>query len=207
MKTGKSIVLLFLIIISYSIFSVVNAQQKQTRPSDSSVETEKINENDVIARLADQRISFNKNPSKNNLPKAEYIINRSNFTIINFNGLDYYVKNNRLIGIKGLNLSDSVLNQITAKLVLLDSIQFNQTERLNNEYLNPSTDLQKAWYIDRQFMLTLKMLTSTVRDIAAFTKSENPALAIEANVAKMRLPNINKAVKKSDMQSLVSLSK
>jgi hypothetical protein len=207
MKIAKPIVLILLIITSSSAVSIVIAQQNQIKQSDIDGQIEKVNGNDMIERLADQRIAFNKNRSNNNLPEAEHIINRSNLTIINFNGLDYYVKNNRIIGIEGLNLSDSVLNQITGKLVLLDSIQFDQSERLNNEHMNPNTNIQKIWYMNRQLLLTLKMLTSTVRDIAAFTKNENPSLTVEANVAKMRLPNIDKAAKKSNMQSLLSLAK
>lgn len=207
MKTAKSIALTLLIIISSSTTSYILAQNKQIKQADICAEIEKVNGNEMIKRLADQRIAFNKNRSNHNLPKAEYIINRSNLTIINFNGLDYYVKNNRLTGIKGLNLSDSVMNQITAKLILLDGIQYEQSELLNNEHVNPNSNLQKIWYMDRQFMLTLKILSSTVRDIAALTKNENPSLTVETNVAKMRLPNIDKAAKKSNMQSLLSLSK
>jgi len=207
MKIAKLITLTFFAITSSSITSITLAQNKQLTKSAICVEAEKVDGNGLIERLADQHIAFNKHRTNDNLPKTAYIINRSNLTTINFNGLDYYVENNRLIGIKGLNLSDSVLNQITSKLVLLDSIQFEQSERLNNEYLNPNTNLQKIWYMNRQFMLTLKILSSTVRDIAAFTKSENPSFTVEANVAKMRLPNIDQIAKKSNMQSLLSLAK
>ncbi|MDQ0639899.1 hypothetical protein QF042_003464 [Pedobacter sp. W3I1] len=99
------------------------------------------------------------------------------------------------------------MTQITDKLVLLDSIQFNQSERSNIEHFSPNVDLQKIRNIDRQFMLTLKMLSSTVRDIASLAKNENPSLTVETSVAKMRLPNIDKTAEKLSMQSLVSLSK
>jgi hypothetical protein len=205
MKNAKSTALVFLLITSFSCLSIgVLAQNKQP---DILENIDRLNGNDVIKRLAAQRSAFKKNRSKNNPPKAEYIINRNNSTLISFNGLDYYVKNNRVIGIEGLNLSDGVLNQITDKLVLLDSIQFNQSERLNTEYFSPNVDLQKIRSIDRQFMLTLKMLSSTVRDIAALAKNKNPSLTVETNVAKMRLPNIDKAAEKSSMQSLVSSPK
>jgi hypothetical protein len=206
MKINQLIVLSFLSFSSLSI-DVLAQNVQAIKQSDLRGQIEKINGNDMIERLADQRISINKSPSVNNLPKAEHIFTRNNLTLISFNGLDYYVKDNRIIGIQGLNISDSVLDQITTKLVLLDSIQFDQSERLNNEYTDPDTDPQKIWYIDRQFKLTLKMLSSTVRDIAAFTKSENPSLAVETNVAKMRLPNIDKTATKSNMQSLMSLAK
>ncbi|ARS39181.1 hypothetical protein CA265_05640 [Sphingobacteriaceae bacterium GW460-11-11-14-LB5] len=208
MKSAKSTTLLFLLITSFSCLSVgVLAQNKQTKEADIFENTAHLNGNDMIERLAAQRSAFNKNRSKNSLPKAEYIINRTNLTLISFNGLDYFVKNNRVIGIQGLTLSDEVLNQITDKLVLLDSIQFNYSERSNTEHFNPNIDFQKIRNIDRQFLITLKMLSSTVRDIAALAKNENPSLTVETNIAKMRLPNIDQAAEKSSMQTLVSLSK
>jgi len=205
MKSAKSSALIFFLITSLSIHAL--AQNKQTKLADIFGNADRLNGNDMIERLAAQRSAFNKNRSKNSLPKAEYIINRNNSTLISFNGLNYYIKNNRVIGIQGLNLSDEVLNQITDKLVLLDSIQFNQSEWSNTEHFNPNVDFQKIRNIDRQFMLTLKILSSTVRDIAALTKSENPSLTVETSVAKMRLPNIDKGVEKSSIQSLVLLSK
>lgn len=200
MKNAKLSAQVLLLITSLSCLSIhVLAQNKPTKLAETSEHIERLNGNDMIERLVAQRSTFNKNRS-NSLPKAEYIINRNNLTLISFNGLDYYVKNNRVIGIQGLNLSDKVLNQITDKLVLLDSIQFNHSERSNTERFNPNVDFQKIRNIDRQFMLTLKMLSSTVRDIAALTKSENPSLTVETNIAKMRLPNIDKAVEKSNVQ-------
>jgi len=205
MKSAKSSALIFFLITSLSIHAL--AQNKQTKLADIFGNADRLNGNDMIERLAAQRSAFNKNRSKNSLPRAEYIINRNNSILISFNGLNYYIKNNRVIGIQGLNLSDEVLNQITDKLVLLDSIQFNQSEWSNTEHFNPNVDFQKIRNIDRQFMLTLKILSSTVRDIAALTKSENPSLTVETSVAKMRLPNIDKGVEKSSIQSLVLLSK
>ncbi|MFD2581453.1 hypothetical protein ACFSR6_03055 [Pedobacter vanadiisoli] len=201
MKIYKSFALVFLLITSLSCLSThVHAQNKQ-------IKVNRLNGNDLIKQLADQRNTFNKKHSNNSLPKAEYIINRNDLTLINFNGLDYYVKNNRVMGIEGVNLSDTVLSQITDKLVLLDSIQFNQSVRSNMEHLSPNIDFQKIRNIDRQFMLTLRMLSCTVRDIAALIKNSNPSLTVETQIAKMRLPNIDKAVEKLKMQPLVLLSK
>jgi len=150
----------------------------------------------MIERLASQRNEFNKNRKHANLPKAEYIINRNNLTIITFNGLDYYVKNNRVIGIQGLNLSDEALAQITEKLVLLDSVQYCYSEKSNVDFQN-----------ERLFLLSLKMLSTTTRDIAALAKTHNPSLNVENNVAKMRLPNVDKISGISTVQSLVQLNK
>jgi len=145
----------------------------------------------MIERLSEQ----NRNRRNGNLSQPEYIINRNNLTIITFNGLDYFVKNNRVIGIRGLDLSEEVLDQITAKLVLLDNVQFNYSERATTEYDN------------RLFLLSLKMFSSTTRDIAALAKAENPSLNVENNIAKMRLPNVDRALENQNTQTLVQLNK
>ncbi len=150
----------------------------------------------MIERLASQRNEFNKNRKNAKLPKAEYIINRNNLTIITFNGLDYYVKNNRVIGIQGLNLSDEALVQITEKLVLLDSVQYSYSEKSDVDFQN-----------ERLFLLSLKMLSTTTRDIAALAKTNNPSLNVENNIAKMRLPNVDKISGIITVQSLVQLNK
>lgn len=145
----------------------------------------------MIERLSEQ----NRNRRNGTLSQPEYIINRNNLTIITFNGLDYFVKNNRVIGIRGLDLSEEVLDQITAKLVLLDNVQYNYSERATTEYDN------------RLFLLSLKMFSSTTRDIAALAKAENPSLNVENNIAKMRLPNVDRALENQNTQTLVQLNK
>ena len=208
MKFIKPTALIFSLITSFSCLTIgALAQNKPTEPANISENIEKLDGNAIIKRLADQHNSYNKNLSNNNFPKEEYIINRKNLTLISFNGLDYYVKNNKVIAIQGLNLSDNVLNQITDKLVVLDSIQFNLCACSNAEHFNPNADLQKIRNIERKFMLTLKMLSSTVRDIATIAKKENQSLTIETSIAKMRLPNIDHTADKTNTQSLVSLSK
>ncbi len=181
------------------------AQQNKNGHAALFDNVDKVNGNDVIERLSELKAGLNKNIRNGNLPKAEYIINRSNLTIITFNGLDYYVKNNRVVGIQGLELSDEVLDQITEKLVLLDSVQYSYTERANSEYYKG--DVQKIRNINRLFQASLKILSSTTRDIAALTKTENPSLNVENNIAKMRLPNVDKAVENQATQTLVQLNK
>ena len=150
----------------------------------------------MIERLGTQRSKFIKNRKNGKLPKPEYFINRNNLTIITFNGLDYFVKNNQVIGIQGLELSEEVLSQITQKLVLLDSAQYSYSEKSETDFQN-----------ERLFLLSLKMLSTTTRDIAALTKTTNPSLNVENNVAKMRLPNVDKSLETSTAQSLVQLYK
>jgi hypothetical protein len=192
MKIARStsfVVLLTALISSSSI--QLMAQQNQNRQIALFENVDRINGNKMIERLSEQ----NRNRRNGNLSQPEYIINRNNLTIITFNGLDYFVKNNRVIGIRGLDLSEEVLDQITAKLVLLDNVQYNYSERATTEYDN------------RLFLLSLKMFSSTTRDIAALAKAENPSLNVENNIAKMRLPNVDRALENQNTQTLVQLNK
>ncbi|TCD10359.1 hypothetical protein EZ449_11115 [Pedobacter frigidisoli] len=179
----------------------------------ATVNFESINGDILIENLVNTRHEFNKNLTKynkvntTNLPKAEYIFNKENLTTFTFEGLDFLMKDNQVLGIKGLNLSNEVLAQITDKLIFLDRVQFYYAEKLNNEYLDPSDDVQTIKYTDRQFFLSLKILSTTLKDIAAFTKTANPSLAVAINVSKMREPNIDKSVGVQNIQSLVQLSK
>ncbi|WP_025142686.1 hypothetical protein [Pedobacter jeongneungensis] len=192
MKIAKStsFVLLLTALISSSSIQVM-AQQNQSKLATPIENVDKVNGNAVIERLSAQK----KSRKNGNASKAEYIINRNNLTIITFNGLEYFVKNNRVIGIQGLELSEEVLDQITDKLVLLDKVQHDYSERAATEYDN------------RLFLLSLKMLSSTTRDIAALAKAENPSLNVENNIAKMRLPNVDRALENQATQTLVQLNK
>jgi len=196
MKIAKPTLFLVLLIASISSTSIQVLAQNQSKQAAPFENIDRINGNDMIERLGTQRSKFIKNRKNGKLPKPEYFINRNNLTIITFNGLDYFVKNNQVIGIQGLELSEEVLSQITQKLVLLDSAQYSYSEKSETDFQN-----------ERLFLLSLKMLSTTTRDIAALTKTTNPSLNVENNVAKMRLPNVDKSLETSTAQSLVQLYK
>lgn len=174
--------------------------------------SDKLNGDALIDRLAAQRRAFNNSHSNSapqvaNLPNPEHIFDRTSLTTITFDGLDYYILNNRVIGIKGLTLSDEVLAQITDKLLLLDKVQYDYCEKANKEYLNANTNFQNIRNMDRWFFTTLKILNTTVNDIASFTKNENPSLSVATNISKMTQPNIDAWKGKQIDQALVQLEK
>jgi len=197
-----------------------NAQLKNLTPAKQMAKTgasmfevsNKLNGDALIERLAAQRRAFNNSRSNAatqlaNLPAAEHIFDRASLTTITFEGLDYFILNNRVIGIKGLALSDEVLAQITDKLMLLDKVQYDYTEKANNEYLSANTNFQNIRNMDRWFFTTLKILNTTVDDIASFTKDENPSLSVATNISKMTRPNIDASKEKQLDQALVQLEK
>lgn len=197
-----------------------NAQLKSLTPTKQMAKTgagmfevsNRLNGDALIERLATQRRTFNNSRSSSaaqlaNLPAAEHIFDRASLTTITFEGLDYFILNNRVIGIKGLELSDEVLAQITDKLMLLDKVQYDYAEKANNEYLSANTNFQHIRNMDRWFFTTLKILNTTVNDIASFTKNANPSLSVATNISKMTRPNIDASKEKQIDQALVQLEK
>ncbi|WP_316806552.1 hypothetical protein [Pedobacter agri] len=170
-----------------------------------------IDGNNLIEKLLNQRDAFTKSLNKSNevvaLPQAEYIIDRDHQTTIKFNGLDFIIRDNEVLAIKGLVLSKEVLAQITKKLVFLDRVQFYYAQKSNMTYLTPNADVQEVKFLDKQFISSLKIFNTTLRDIAALTKAENPSFSVETNISKMRQPNIDKTIEKQTLQSLVQLAK
>lgn len=172
----------------------------------------KLNGDALIERLAAKRRAFNNSrnnsaPQLANLPNPEHIFDRTSLTTITFDGLDYYILNNHVIGIKGLALSDEVLAQITDKLLLLDKVQYDYCEKANKEYLSTNTNFQNIRNMDRWFFTTLKILNTTVNDIASFTKNANPSLSVATNISKMTQPNIDAWKGKQLDEALVQLEK
>lgn len=215
MKKSLSFFLITLIICSLASISTITFAQtiRTVNYTIASSNSESINGDVLIENLVNNRNEFNRNFGRSNkselaaFPKAEYIFSKENLTTFKFEGLEFFVKDNQVLSIKGLNLSNEVLSQITDKLIFLDRVQFYYAEKSNNEYLNSTVDIQAIKYNDRQFFLSLKILSTTIKDIVAFTKSSNPSLAVAINLSKMREPNIDKSVGIQNIQSLVQLSK
>lgn len=212
MKSTLSLTLILCITTLFTNAQLKNLTQttQMAKPGASIFEvSNKVNGDNVIDRLIAQRREFNNSRSNsgavqlNKLPNPEYIFSRNGLTTITFDGLDYVISDNQVIGIKGLDLSKEVLAQITDKLLLLDKVQFDYCEKSNQEYLNANPDFQNIRNIDRWFFTSLKILNTTVNDIASFAKKPNPSVSLTANVAKMTRPNIDKQLD----QSLVQLTK
>ncbi|AZI27602.1 hypothetical protein EA772_20475 [Pedobacter sp. G11] len=201
--------------VAISILSVslntFGQQFRNVNHTSSAEVTTKINGNSLIENLLTQRDAFTKSLNKSNevvaLPQAQYIFDRDQQTTITFNGLDFVIRDNEVLAIKGLNLSKEVLTQITEKLVFLDRVQFYYAQKSNLTYLNPNADVQEVKFLDKQFISSLKIFNTTVKDIAALAKTENPSFSVETNISKMRQPNIDKAIEKQTLQSLVQLAK
>jgi len=211
--TSFTLVLCFITLFTNAQYKSLTQIKQMAKTSANVLEvSNKLNGDALIDRLAAQRRAFNNSrsnlaPFPANLPSPEHIFDRASLTTITFEGLDYYILNNRVIGIKGLELSDEVLAQITDKLLLLDKVQYDYCEKANKEYLSTNTNLQNIRNMDRWFFTTLKILTTTVNDIASFTKNENPSLSVAANISKMTQPNIDAWKGKQSDKALVQLEK
>lgn len=170
---------------------------------------EHVNGNELIKKMIAEKREFNKNRySKNakpaNLSAPQYILNRSIPTIISFNGLDYLVQHNCILAVKGLNLSDDALMQMTEKLLALDQVQFGYAEKINLAYNGGNH--QKIRNLDKWYLLTLRIISTTVNDFAKLAKKYDSA-AFAQNLVKMTVPNIDAISTPSITESMAGLAK
>ncbi|MFW0714353.1 hypothetical protein [Pedobacter sp. N23S346] len=170
-----------------------------------------IDGNNLIKKMISAKHEFNKKRKSetvllSELSAPQHILNRNKPTIITFNGLDYLIQNNCVLAVKGLNLSDDVLAQITEKLSFLDQVQFDYNERINMAYVNEENNVQYIRNLDKWYLLTLRILSTTVNDIAALTKKHD-ASSLAANLIKMPVPNLNAISSPAMAQSTVRLAK
>jgi len=157
---------------------------------------EKLDGDQLIETLILQRFNFNKALIKNGFdpkketPKAISIINSSSASIISFSGFDYLVKQNKVIGINGIQLSSSALATITDKIVKLDQMQQYCCIQANLAYKQENRDLNTVKTLDRQYFAALKAFRSVTSNIADLANKSNPSLAIVTAVAQIKMPDV-----------------
>lgn len=154
----------------------------------------------VIESLRDARYKFNKELIKskvlklNMLPKSEYIFHKPGEHTILFDGVNFVIKENNVVSINGISASKEILSIISEKLLILDSLQYFYSEKSNEKYLNPNRNLAVIYNADRQFFATLRILNTTVKDIALLAKKKTSRLTFELSLLKMPSPNISPAI-------------
>lgn len=152
--------------------------------------------NQLIDSLLADRFSYNKAliedgfNSKKQLPKPSAIINNTPLKTISFNGLNYLVKDDKVVDIKGLKLSVSALSVITEKLANLDQIQQYCCEKANLEYQQKNRDINAIKTLDRQYFAALNTLKNITSSIAIKARKQNASISIEMSLAKIKLPDI-----------------
>jgi hypothetical protein len=157
---------------------------------------EKLDGDQLIETLLLQRFNFNKELIKNGfdpkkeMPKAISILNSSPASIISFCGFDYLVKQNKVMGVNGIQLSASALATITEKIVNLDQIQQYCCMQANLVYKRENRDLNEIKALDRQYFAALKAFRLVTSNIADHANRSNASLAIETAVAKIKMPDV-----------------
>ena len=153
----------------------------------------------IISRLADQRFSFNKelirtrSLDRSKLPVAECIFNKAGVYTISFDKISFVFNNGILEEIKGLKLSRQALVIVASKLSFLDNYQYQCSMIANREYLALDRNLNKIAKIDRQFFSSLKILSSTIKDIANLG-AKGTEINFELQLAKMPEPNLDRTI-------------
>jgi len=159
-------------------------------------DSKRIDGNQLIDSLLSNRFSYNKAliedgfNSKKQLPKPKAIINNTPHEIISFNGLNYLVKDDKVVNIKGLKLSASALSMISEKLASLDQVQQYCCEKANLEYQQKKRDMNAIKTLDRQCFAALNTLKDVTSSIATEARKQNASISIEMSLAKIKLPDI-----------------
>jgi len=214
MKAATFFSLLSVSILTLTSLSTVHAQIGKSKRTDLhlNLNVDKINGAQMIESLASRRSEFNKTSAKNGfslsqMPKAEYIFDHNNTVNFSFDGLDFSICNNKVIAIKGFQLSEEVLSQITEKLVYLDKAQFLFSEKANYALLNGEANVAELKTIERRFFSSLKILTTTLKDISSITRKNDNSSIVAVNLSKLPMPNIDMPENTSNTQSLVQRTK
>lgn len=152
--------------------------------------------NQLIDSLLADRFSYNKAliengfNSKKQLPKPTTIITNTPFKTISFNGLNYLVKDDKVVDIKGLKLSVSALSILTEKLASLDQIQQYCSEKANLEYQQKNRNMNAIKTFDRQYFAALNTLKNITSSVAIEARKRNAPISIEMLLTKIKLPDI-----------------
>ncbi|WP_316808273.1 hypothetical protein [Pedobacter agri] len=172
-----------------SIFSVNHLLAQE-----SLLNSEKIDGNNLIEQLHNDRYQFNKKLIKHKgnltqLPASQSILRSGKYTVT-FAGRDYIIYNKQVVEISGIKLSKTALAAITNKLSLLDHLQKNCSETVNAEYKKNKRNLQYIKNIDRQYFSCLKQISSITGDISREVRKPNASVTIELAMDKVNVPQM-----------------
>lgn len=196
---NKSLPLLWAILfICFSCNSIqsLTASHAISKTGEQIKDGERIDGNQLIDSLLADRFSYNKSlikdgfNSKKQLPKPTTIITNTPLKTISFNGLNYLVKDDKVVDIKGLKLSLSALSILTEKLAILDRIQQYCSEKANLEYQQKNRDMNAIKTLDRQYFAALNTLKNITSSVAIEARKRNASISIEMLLAKIELPDI-----------------
>ncbi len=184
---------------SKNLIAQQSINQKVFRASQGA---KKVNGDQLIEAMLAERFLFNKMlirngfNAQNQYPKVISILNREAVTV-SFNGLDYSIMQNKIVGIKGIKLSLSALTTLTEKMVKLDQNQQYYCEQANLAYHVKNRDLQTIKTFDRQYFAALRNIRLITHNIAEMARKPNPSVSIEISIAKIKLPDSKIEFKKS----------
>ncbi|PWS25979.1 hypothetical protein DHW03_18170 [Pedobacter yonginense] len=196
----KAILYILTIIVTGFNYSVL-AQ------SVSPISIAQVNGTEAIAKLREARFTFNKasmssrKTNLSSLPQSEYIFDKPGMHAVSFEGVKFVLKDQKVVSINGMTASDEVLAVITEKLLTLDRLQYFYSEKSNQEYLNAVKSNSYIFHADRLFFAALKILGTTVKDIAAIAKPEISTTQLALGIAKLPKPNIDQTIMLKDFQN------
>lgn len=155
----------------------------------------KLNGDQLIEAMLTQRFMFNKMLIKNGFdPQKQYprvisILDIASAGTISFNGFDYIIRQNKIVGVKGIKLSLFALTTLNGKMMKLDQIQQYCSEQANLAYQVKKRNLETIKALDRQYFAALRSMRKITSSIATLARKPNPSVSIEIVIAKIKLPD------------------
>lgn len=163
---------------------MINAKAQSVKPLSAEV-------------LSASRINFNKNLMKldsvdiDDLPAAVYLFSRDGKHEIDIDGVKVLTDQKEITGIKGMELSEESLKNISDRLNVLDKLQKAYSEASNDEYRSGKRNKNNIVFYDRRFFAVLRGMRATLRDFKKMYIANLNDKTKTISVAAMRNPNID----------------
>lgn len=101
--------------------------------------------------------------AKVKLPKCKRVIKRPGSAVVNIQGLDFFLKDSKVVGVGSLSVTPKTLDAITETFAMLDDYLFNNCEDLNREYSRPNpSDVIIQKLIDQKERIVSKFIDAVV---------------------------------------------
>lgn len=147
--------------------------------------------------LSATRTNFNKNLIKldsvdvDDLPAPVYLFSRDGKHEINIDGVTVLTDQQKIIGIKDMDLSGESLKNISDRLIIFDKLQKAYSEASNDEYRSGKRNKNNIVFYDRRFFAVLRSMRTTLKDFKNRYAANQNDKSKTISVAAMRSPNVD----------------
>lgn len=123
--------------------------------------------------------------------KCKPLIPKGFNTTFNFDGVDFFVKNNKVVGVKGIALTKTALDVISEKIIMLDRMQTYCCESKNSLFQIQPVNYQAIKELDDKYFTTLLAISQMTNEIRQSATKPNADAIITQKVIKTEIPDTN----------------